>query len=132
MVIKRLLKQLMGKDTYAVPETREYTRLVYPSMQRPKLKVREHEMEIIYISEKGIKFFKDEQTKIGRCVHGTAVLLSGKSIDITGKIIWQHENGVGLLAKRILPSIIIEEIQALLRQKGLNESDKETRLRPAP
>ncbi|MFH1991069.1 MAG: PilZ domain-containing protein [Pseudomonadota bacterium] len=120
MVIKRLLR-LWSKEGYEAPEKREFVRLVYPSRQRPKFKVREYEMEVIDISEKGITFLKNKQTKISQCIYGTVVLLSGKSINITGKIAWQEENGVGLLAKRILPSIILQEIQALLRQKGSNE-----------
>ena len=120
-LIKRLMELWKGEDKYDEPERREFARLVYPPTNRPKFKIREYDMEVIDISEKGIKLFKDEQIDIGQCVHGTAKLLCGKSIDITGKIIWQSEREVGLLTKPILRSVIIEEIRTVLRGQDSNK-----------
>lgn len=122
--LERLAKRLLemwkeeGNETqYDAQERREFARLVYPSGNRPKFQVREYEMEIVNISEKGIMFIKTEEINMGQSVYGTAKLLCGKSIGISGKIIWQIENKVGLLIKPILHSVIIEEIRTLIRKK---------------
>lgn len=125
MGIKQLLERLRGKDKYEAQEKRQYARLVYPSTKRPKFVVRDDEMEIIDISEKGIKFIKDKHSQIAECVHGTTKLLSGKSIDVAGKIIWERENEVGLLITQIKEAVIIEEIREVLRQMGSDDLDEE-------
>ena len=124
MGIKKLLKRLRGKDKYEASEKRQYARLVYPSMKRPKLKIREDEMDVIDISEKGIKFRNDKQAIIAECVHGTTLLLCGKSIDIAGKIVWEHDSKVGLLITQIKESLIIEEIRAVLQEMVSKKSEQ--------
>lgn len=123
MLIRKLLKRLRGKDRYEDTEKRSYARLVYPSLRRPKLKIKADEMDVIDISEKGIKFIKDKQQTVSECVHGTTVLLSGKSIDIAGKIVWESDDEVGLLIAQIKESVIIDEIRTVLREMGSSESD---------
>lgn len=125
MLLKKLLERLPRKDKQIAEERRKFARLVYSSNKRPKLKVRGQEMEVIDISEKGLKILKGQQTKIGDCVHGTTELLSGKSLDITGKIVWEHGNEVGLLITKIPESIIVEEIRSILRDLGPGASDQE-------
>lgn len=125
MLIRKLLERLRGKDTYKDTEKRAYARLVYPSMRRPKLKIKENAMDVIDISEKGVKFKKDKHQILGECVHGTTELLSGKSIDIAGKIVWESDNEVGLLVAQITESVIINEIRTILREMGSGESDDE-------
>jgi hypothetical protein len=125
MLIRKLLKRLRGKDKSKDTEKRAYARLVYPSMRRPKLKIKASEMDVIDISEKGVKFIKDKHQALSECVHGTTVLLSGKSIDIAGKIVWKRNNEVGLLIAQIKESVIIDEIRTVLREMGSRESDDE-------
>ena len=92
----------------------------------PKLIVREYELEVIDISEGGMKLLNYMRRDFGRQIFGTVVLLSGKSIDISGKIVWQYNNEFGLLIARIPRSVIIEEIQTLLKEKGQNKSTQES------
>lgn len=125
MLIRKLLERLKGKDKYEHTEKREHARLVYPSLKRPKLKIKENELDVIDISEKGVKFVKDKQQTIGECVHGTTVLLSGKSVEIAGKIVWESDNEVGLLIAQIKESVIIDEIRTILKEMGSSESDDE-------
>jgi len=125
MLIRKLLERLRGRDTYEDTEKRAYARLVYPSMRRPKLKIKADKMDVIDISEKGVKFIKDKQQTLGECVHGTTELLSGKSIDISGKIVWESNNEVGLLIAQIKESVIIDEIRTILREMGSSESNDE-------
>ena len=125
MLIRKLLERLRGKDTYEDTEKRASVRLVYPSMKRPKLKIKEDEMDVIDLSETGVKFIKDKQQPLSECVHGTTKLLSGKSIDIAGKIVWESDNEIGLLIAQINESVIIDEIQTILREMGADESNDE-------
>jgi len=125
MLIRKLLERLRGKDKYEETEKREHARLIYPSMRRPKLKIKADEMDVIDISEKGIKFIKGKQQTLSECVHGSTVLLSGKSIEVAGKIVWESDNEVGLLIAQIKESVIIDEIQTVLREMGSSESDDE-------
>ena len=123
MVFKKLLKRWQGKDKYDGPEKRNFVRLVYPSSKRPTFKIKEHELEVIDISEEGLKLLNPMQKGFGEKVYGTIALLSGKSIDITGKIVWQAEGTFGLLTTRIPRSTIIEEIRTLLRIIGSSGPD---------
>jgi hypothetical protein len=97
---------------------------VYPPNKRPTLKIRDNELEIINISEEGLKFLNFMQRKFGEKVSGTVIFSNGNSIDVIGKIIWEHGNEFGMLVARIQRNIIIEEIRALLREEGKNESAK--------
>jgi hypothetical protein len=123
MVFKKLLKRWQGKDKYDGPEKRNFARLVYPSSKRPTFKIKEHELEVIEISEEGLKLLNPMQRGFGEKVYGTIALLSGESIDITGKIVWQAEGTFGLLTTRIPRSTIIEETRTLLRIIGSSGPD---------
>lgn len=122
MVFKRLLELWQDKKKYEGTERRKYIRLVYPLMTRPRLKIRKHEFEVINISQEGLKFRNYKQIKLGEIIYGTVTLLTGKSLRITGKIMWECGDEVGLLATRISQSVLIEEIQTLLQEKDSNKS----------
>jgi hypothetical protein len=124
MDIKRLLERFQGKKQYDGSERRSFARLVYPPNKRPILKIRDNELEIINISEEGLKFLNFMQREFGEKISGTVIFSNGKSIDVIGKIIWEHGNEFGMLVVRIKRNIIIEEIRALLREEGKNESAK--------
>jgi len=123
MVFKKLLKRWQGKDKYDGSEKRKFARLVYPSSKRPAFKIKKHELEVIDISEEGLKLLNPMQRVFGEKVYGTIALLSGESMDISGKIVWQAEGAFGLLTTRIPKSTIIEEIRTLLRALGSSEPD---------
>lgn len=122
MILKKLLERWQGKDKYK-PEKRNFARLIYPSSKRPILTIKEHKLEVIDISEKGLKLLNPMQIELGENVNGKLVLLSGKPHDITGKVIWQAEGTFGLLVTRIPRSIVVEEIRILLQAIGSSEPD---------
>lgn len=115
MAFKKLLKLWHGKDKYDGPEKRKFARLVYPSFQRPTFKIKEHTLEVIDISEEGLKLLNPMLEEFGGKVYGTVALLSGKSMGISGKIAWQTVGAFGFLTTRIPKSTIMEEIRILLR-----------------
>jgi len=114
MGINQLIEQLHEHQAYKAEDKREYVRLNYPSTRRPKLQVKGYEMDVIDISEKGIKILKSRQAKFNECVIGTIALLSGKLLDLAGKIVWERDSYVGLLTTRIPKSVIVGEILALV------------------
>lgn len=95
------------------PGRREFARLVYPTTNRPTLKYKDHELEIIDISEKGLKLLNNSQRDLGQLIHGETILLSGRSVHVDGKISWSLDNRIGLLMALIPSSIIAEERRVL-------------------
>jgi len=68
-----------------------------------------HEFEIADISEGGIRFINNKKIKLAESVRGTAHFLSGASMDIEAKIVWEQFSEVGLLLKNYIPSAIMEK-----------------------
>ena len=114
-------ERLQGKGKYDGPEKRKFARLIYPPQKRPMLKYRNYKLEILDISERGMKILNYKQHEIDQNIQGTVKLLSGMSIDVVGKLAWQYKNELGLFTTQIPRNIIEEERYALLREKGLNE-----------
>lgn len=94
-------------------EERKYFRLEYPLTKRPPLKVGEHRLEIINISERGLKLLNEKKIEFDRIINGKAVLLSGKTISVEGEVAWDLNYEVGLLIDSIPGSIIAEEKRIL-------------------
>jgi len=120
MSIKELmqrLEQLQGKDKYLGSERRKFVRLTYPPKKRPVLKVKNYELEVLDVSERGMRLLNYKQHKIDQNIRGTIVFLCGISIEVAGEIAWQYRNELGLFTTRIPRSIIEEEMYALLREK---------------
>ena len=120
MFLEELLEQLQGEDPYDGSERRASPRLVWPS-SRPTLTIKEHELEVINISEGGLKYSDFLERRFGEKVYGTLELLNGQSIDVAGEIAWQAEDEFGLRTTRISRSVIIEETRALLRERDSSE-----------
>jgi hypothetical protein len=116
------VERLQKRDKYTGPERRKSYRLVYPPKKRPMLKYGNHELEIVDISERGMRLFNYNNHKIKPNIQGTIVFSSGLSIDVKGKIAWHYKNELGLFTNNIPRSIIEEEMYSLLREKGLNKS----------
>ena len=119
MALEKLLKIWREKTKTGIPkvgkERREFIRLVYPPHTRPVFKVKERELEVLDISEKGMKILNSRQIKFGKNVYGTLYFSSGKTINLTGKIVWQHETELGLFMTQIPRFIILDEVRSLLR-----------------
>lgn len=92
-----------------VKQKRKYERLVYPSSKRPILKIGDHKLEIVDISERGVKFLNDKEIEFDQIIHGTAVLLSGKTIIVDGEVSRSLNRECSLLIDPIPKSIISKE-----------------------
>jgi len=109
------LERFQGRDQYVGQEKRKYVRLLYPPQKRPVLKVENYKVEVVDISEEGMKLFNYMQHKFGPNIQGMVEFPSGVSYEVNGQVVWQFENELGLLANRIPRFIIEQEIEYLLR-----------------
>jgi len=79
------------------------------------LKVGNYKVEVVDISEGGMKLFNYMQHEFGPNIQGMIVFPSGASYEVNGEVVWQFKKEVGLLSERIPRFIIEEEIEYLLR-----------------
>ena len=113
-IIERLEK-FQGKDKHVGLENRNFVRLVYPPDKRPVLNIEKYKVEVVDISERGMRLFNCMQHNLNQNIQGTVLFQSGISIEIQGKVVWQYKNELGLLANPIPRFIIEEEAYNVLR-----------------
>lgn len=113
-----LIDQLKDQLADGAPGKREFVRLEYPPGNRPVLKLKESQLEIIDISEKGLKLSNQDQLPLGRLIHGEAELLSGRIVPVDGEVAWSLNNEVGLLMALLPSSIIAEERRVVSASKS--------------
>jgi len=100
------------------PERRAYIRIEYPPKERPRFKVGEHEMEVINLSEKGLKFLDNKQAygTSGKMIDGALIFLNGKLIKLRGQIVLNQGNEVGILINGRIAYPIMEEQRDLIKK----------------
>lgn len=111
----------MENGKYNGPEKRKHTRIVYEPSMRPSFKVKNHELEIVDISEGGIRIKSqpDMFAFYNPWVQGTIEFLHGESINIEGEISWIIGDEIRLKFMRLIPSITIEKERGrILRSEG--------------
>ena len=94
-------------------DKREFARLEYPPRLRPLFKLGDQILEVIDISEKGLRLRNDSRLELKELVHGEVQLLSGKPISVSGEVAWSLNNEIGLLMA-LIPSAIINEERLLI------------------
>ena len=101
------------------PERRSFIRIEYPPNERPRFKVDEHEMEVVNLSEKGLKFLDDTQTygTAGKKVEGTLIFSNCKFVKLLGQIVWNQGSEVGILFNGRIAFSIMEEQRAMIKKK---------------
>lgn len=109
------LERFQGRDPYAGQEKRKYVRLLYPPPKRPVLKVGKYKVEVVDISEGGMRLFNYMQHKFGPNLQGMVEFPSGVSYEVKGEVVWQFKNELGLLSNPIPRFIIEQEVEHLLR-----------------
>ena len=128
MALKKLVEYFekitgKGRRKPKVPEKRQYVRFEYPARCRPTFNVREQALKVVNISERGLKLSNDKQADLGALVHGDILFFNGKSMAITGEIVWARGAEIGMLTAPISESFIVEEIRSVLRKLGLSDPD---------
>ncbi len=109
------VERFQGRDQYVGQEKRKYVRLLYPPQKRPVLKAGNYKVEVVDISEEGMKLFNYMQHKFGPYIQGMVAFPSGVSYEVNGQVLWQFKNELGMLSSRLPRFIIEEEVEYLLR-----------------
>lgn len=124
MVVKKIAKLWKGKDkktrssseTPGGQEKRAFIRLEYPLGKRPKFIVDNASMDVINISERGLKFINEIQIPMGKFISGTIELSSKTSIKLKGTVVWSEGNEAGVLISGVIPQDIMEDQLALIKK----------------
>ena len=120
MALEKLLKIWQEKTKIGFPKTkverRKGIRLVYAPTSRPVLKIKGLELEVLDISEKGMKILNCKKFQLGEQVSGTTIFASRKKIELTGRSKWQLKDQFGIFVTKIPEAVILEEVQMLLKQ----------------
>ncbi|MDR3416071.1 MAG: PilZ domain-containing protein [Nevskia sp.] len=98
-------------------ERRLYYRVHYPSALRPTLKLGGGTLPVIDISERGVRFVRDQPIldHIGETVVATVQFRSGMTAEVEGKIVRVGERDVALeLEPGISFRIIVREQRLLI------------------
>jgi hypothetical protein len=109
---------MIENKAYDGPERREHIRIIYNSSQRPSLRVQNHELEIVDISEGGLKIMRNPNVIVfdKRLTRGTVNLLGGDGIEIEGQSAWITGDETRLKFSNLIPSVTIQKE----REKFLN------------
>jgi len=119
MGLDKLLRRWQEKNATGLRtediERRKFVRLEYAPGTRPVLQVDDRKLEILTISEKGMKILNTRRQEFGEMISGTVIFSSGHTLSVTGRIVWQHKEELGLFISVIPQSIILAEVKALLK-----------------
>ena len=118
MSFATLLRHWQGEDRYRNAERRACARLVYPPGRRPFLRIGEHRLEVLNVSECGLKFLNPDRVRFGRQAYGSIDFLCGRSVEFRGTIVWTHGNEIGVFATGIPLEIISDDIRILILGKA--------------
>ena len=100
-------------------ERRAFIRIEYPTAERPRFLVEDHEMEVINLSERGLKILDDKQIlgKTGKTIKGKLQFTNGKAVNLLGQIVWTQGNEIGIIINGRIAFPLMEEQQVFV-QKG--------------
>jgi hypothetical protein len=102
---------MIENKAYDGPERRKHSRITYNPSQRPSFKVQNHELEVVDISEGGLKIISNPNViifdKPSTC--GTIILLGGESIDLEGDRAWDKDDENRLKFRNLIPSATIQK-----------------------
>lgn len=101
----------MKKTDYGGPERRRYFRLTYPPGGRPAFKVRNYDLEVLEVSEKGLRFVNDKDVKLAEWVRGTITFHDGDMSELEGRIVRKDgdEIALNLITPIPFPRILKEQ-----------------------
>jgi hypothetical protein len=91
-------------------EKRRQQRIVYPPGQRPVFSIDGRSIPILDLSTTGMRLEADAAIGRSRIVRGTVLLSAGSPLQVTGKVIHQDDQGLGVkLVTRIGNAILDQE-----------------------
>jgi len=122
-----------ASDTSALPNRRDFFRIVYEPSQRPLLRIDapsleltgEHEFEVLDISEKGIRFLNDRNVHFSETVQGELVFVDGEAVLIEGQIVREKGSQLSLKLSESIPfKAVVKEQRRIITDKRYQEKSK--------
>ncbi len=98
-------------------ERRKDPRTEYSNIEGARLKIGEHEFEVLDISQIGLKSLNNEEANLSRYFRGKLTFLCGESMDIEGSLVWEQDNDFGLYLKNPIPSDIIQKEELYIQEQ---------------
>jgi hypothetical protein len=98
-------------------ERRKDPRTEYLNIEGARLKIGEHEFEVLDISQIGLKSLNDEEVNLSEYVSGKLTFLCGESMDIEGSLIWEKGDDFGLYLKNPIPSDVIQKEELYIQEQ---------------
>jgi hypothetical protein len=98
---------------------RAFYRLVYPLTARPRLRLGPHPLEVLDLSEEGVRLLWNPalQLVVGEGFEGTIDLPSGPSLPIEGMVLWVDLPRIGARLIQGVPfSVMLEEQRYIQRR----------------
>ena len=95
-------------------EKREYPRIFYENIDKPKFVVKKNTFEVVDISQQGIRFINDKRVLLTKHLSGTLSLNNGDSVEIKGLLKWEKDFYFGLSLEELIPSSIIDKEQLFI------------------
>lgn len=86
-------------------ERRKYLRynLVYLSSEKAKLIINNNELEVLNISQGGLKFLYDYEIEIGTFVQGIIKFSNDQSFEVEGQVVWGKGSEFGMKFNNLFP-----------------------------
>jgi len=88
----------MKSEEYDGPERRQYFRynLIYSPKDKVRLKIKNKQFDVLDFSQAGFRFLKAGPTRLERLLEGELIYADGRRKKITGEIIWEVNDEVGV------------------------------------
>lgn len=121
-------------DESALPNRRDFFRIVYEPSQRPLLRIEapsleltgEHEFEVLDISEKGIRFLNDQNVHFRATVQGELVFSDGEAVSIEGQIVREKGSQLSLKLSEAIPfKSVVKEQRRIIADTRYQEKFKQ-------
>jgi len=102
---------MIENKEYDGSERRKHSRITYNPSQRPSLKVQNHELEVVDISEGGLRIISNPNVIVfdEPLICGTIILLGGDIIELEGDNAWDKGDENGLKFRNLLPSATMQK-----------------------
>lgn len=95
---------------------RRHFRVNYPTHDRPCIKIRGYEFEVIDVSESGLRFINDQEVKLAKWFRVTLIFLDGQAIERESRLVWRHEDIYGIEFVMPIPyKTILKEQRYLIK-----------------
>ncbi len=94
-----------GNRTYE--DRREYPRIQHRLKRRPRLQINKQELEVLDISERGIRFINNTDIRLKEWVHGTLVFSDQSTVSLNGLVVRKQGGTVSLQLIASIPADMI-------------------------